>query len=337
MNNNNNIDFVIPWVDGNDLTWQKDLLAHQKIDGDKKISRFRDWDNLKYLFRAFEEFTPWVNKIYFITYGHVPKWLNLKNEKLVIVKHEDYMDKNNLPIFNSHPIEINMHRIKGLSEQFVYFNDDTFILKKLNKEVFFKNNLPVNVALLGIMKHNYKEHPNSNNLKIINKHTMLKKHTIIFSNLHKWFYLKYGFKILRTLLLLFPLKFTGFKSYHQPQPYLKKTFIEVWKKEEDLLNKVSKTKFRTNSDINQYLFRYWQFITGKFYPDSVKNAYKKRKFKNIRIKNDAIVTAKNIQSKKYQMYCVNDAIINDTDFTYCKDIINQSLHKVLPIKSSFEL
>ena len=70
-----------------------------------------------------------------------PSWLNVANEKIVVVKHEDFIPKEYLPTFNSHTIELNLHRIKGLSEYFIYFNDDTFILDKLQEKDFFKNGL----------------------------------------------------------------------------------------------------------------------------------------------------------------------------------------------------
>ena len=49
---------------------------------------------LKYLFRGIEEFAPWVNKIYFVTYGHLPSFLNLNAEKLVVVNHKGFFQKN---------------------------------------------------------------------------------------------------------------------------------------------------------------------------------------------------------------------------------------------------
>lgn len=39
---------------------------------DNRVIRYRDWENLKYWFRGVETFAPWVNKVYFITYGHIP-------------------------------------------------------------------------------------------------------------------------------------------------------------------------------------------------------------------------------------------------------------------------
>ena len=140
--NNEKIDFVILWVDGNDKAWLEEKNKYLNIKGDSGKNRFRDWDNLQYIFRGIEKHADWVNKIFFITWGHLPKWLNTDNPKLRIVKHEEFIPKEYLPTFNSNVIELNLHRIKDLSEKFVLFNDDLFILKDLKKEDFFKSNLP---------------------------------------------------------------------------------------------------------------------------------------------------------------------------------------------------
>ena len=140
---NEKIDFVITWVDGSDKKWLEEKRKYDNsIDVDDSINRYRDWDNLKYWFRGVEKFAPWVNKIYFITYGHLPKFLNTSHEKLVIVNHEDFIDKKNLPLFNSNAIEFNLKNINDLSENFVLFSDDVFILDKVKTTDFFKNDLP---------------------------------------------------------------------------------------------------------------------------------------------------------------------------------------------------
>ncbi len=195
------IDFVLTWVDGNDPKWIKDFNEYKGIVGDTRVARYRDWDNLQYLFRAFEEFTPWVNKIYFVTYGHLPKWLNVNHPKLVIVKHEDYLEKENLPVFNSHALEINFHKIKELSDKFVYFNDDTFITKKLSSERFFKNGLPVNTAIGNVMHQGDISHIICNNIDVINKH--FDKYSVIKKHFFKWFNLKYGFHRLSSASTIF--------------------------------------------------------------------------------------------------------------------------------------
>ena len=169
------IDFVIAWVDGNDSDWLKEKAKYEpNIDKstDNTDARYRDWDNLRYWFRAVEKYAPWVRKIHFLTWGHIPSWLDTNNPKLHIVNHKDYIPKEYLPTFNSHTIELNMHRIKGLSEQFVYFNDDMFLTKNVSEDDFFKNGLPLDLFALDAIYFSPDSAGayNGNDLEIINKH-----------------------------------------------------------------------------------------------------------------------------------------------------------------------
>ena len=144
------IDFVIIWVDGNDREWQAEKARYdgKTVTNANSEVRFRDWDNLQYWFRGVERFAPWVNKIHFVTWGHLPKWLDTSNPKLNIVKHSDFIPEEYLPTFSSHTIELNLHRIEGLAEQFVYFNDDIFINAPVKPEDFFKEGLPLDVGAI---------------------------------------------------------------------------------------------------------------------------------------------------------------------------------------------
>lgn len=347
------IDFVIPWVDGSDPAWQKDFSKYSPANKIlNTVSRFKDWDNLQYIFRAFEEFTPWVNKIFFITYGHLPSWLNTDHPKLAIIKHSDYIPKEHLPVFSSHAIELNLHRIENLSEHFVYFNDDSFLLKKLYPVDFFKNSLPVDIAVLDTMHDGLIGHIVLNNIDIINKnfnrhvHPELSKKNVILKNFFKWFYLGYGLKSLQTLFLLKWKGHTGFIGNHHPQPYLKSTILEVWAKEHEKLWQTSASKFRDNQDVNQYLFRYWQLVTGQFTPGKYKDFSTKRKHVEVRTLSDALNVARDIRSKRYKMYCINDATskgrytkedISNEDFRKSKLAIKNALEEILPKKSFYEL
>ena len=100
----------------NDPKWKADFSKYsgRKENTKNGVSeaRFRDNGFLRYWFRGVEKFAPWVNKIYFVTWGHVPKWLNTAHEKIQIVKHEDFMAPAYLPTFNINSIELNLHRIK---------------------------------------------------------------------------------------------------------------------------------------------------------------------------------------------------------------------------------
>lgn len=328
------IDFVITWVDGNDPAWQSERSKYtQNNSGDKRTVRYRDWDNLMYWFRGIEKFAPWVSKIHFITWGHVPEWLDTNNPKINIVKHEDFIPSEYLPTFNSHTIEFNMHRIKGLSEKFVYFNDDMFIIRDMKEKDFFRNNLPCDTATICPLIASFR---NSiigitlNNMEIIN--TTFKKNEVIAHNFFKWFNPVYKRGNFYTLVLLPWRKFAGFKNHHLPIPYLKSTFNEVWEKEGEVINKTCLFKFRNKENINHWLMRYWQFATGKFTPRSVDTGFCFSLTNN----NDTVFEA--IRKQKYKMICVND---NDSDpivdFDKEKELLKQAFRYILSDKSSFEL
>ena len=136
------IDFVITWVNGSDPAWQAERAKYKCESADASDVRYRGWGLLRYWFRGIETFAPWVRKIHFVTWGHVPDWLITDHPKIHIVKHEDFIPKEYLPTFNSRTIELFFHRIPDLSERFVYFNDDMFLTKPVKPEDFFRNGLP---------------------------------------------------------------------------------------------------------------------------------------------------------------------------------------------------
>jgi len=327
------IDFVLTWVDGSDPAWVEEFNKY--VPDNKAIDtsdeRYRDWDNLQYWFRGIEEFAPWVNKIYFVTWGHVPKWLNTNHPKLNIVKHEDYMDKNNLPVFNSHPIEINLHKIKGLSEHFVYFNDDMFLISPVVKTRFFKNGLPRDLAVSDVISIGGIEHILINNLRIINQHFSKKRQ--IKKNLTKWFNPRNGLFNLKTILLSPWKYFSGFFDPHQAQAFLKSTLEDVWKQEIDILEETSRSRFRKNTDVNQYLFRYWQLVSGNFIPVSIRDS----KYIDIKNTTHCLDASESIIKQQYSLMCFNDKLDENIDFEEAKQIINSALEKILPQKSSYEI
>jgi len=221
------IDFVIPWVDSADSEWQ--VAFHQYAetkDGDKRTSRYRDWGNLRYIFRGFETFTPWVRMVHFVTWGHLPAWLNINHPKLKIVNHSDFLDENDLPVFNCNPIEVNLHRIKGLSDRFVYFNDDTFLLKPVSQQYFFKKGLPRDMLVFNAIFMDTISHIRLNDIQIVN--SKFRKRAVLLKHFSKIFNFRYGLHQLRSVLLLPWPQITGFYDTHQPQPFLKGNFDAVW-------------------------------------------------------------------------------------------------------------
>lgn len=325
---NDKIDFVITWVDGNDPKWQKEKAKYcPSKNSDSRSIRYRDWENLRYWFRGVEKFAPWVNKIHFVTWGHIPEWLNTNHPKLNIVKHEDFIPKKYLPTFNCNPLEVNLHRIKGLSEQFVYFNDDMFILGPVSEENFFSNGKPKETAVLnGPVGRDYTYYSIvDNDIRLINKYFSKND---IKNNLKNFVNLKYGFRNLRTLLAMPWQRIIGFQETHHATPLLKSTYKKIWQLEGEKLEQTTSHKFRSEDDYNQYLFKYWQFCDGEFAPT-------KNKKKSITPLDENTDIKKSIKPKKYPLINFNDSEGN-RDFEATKQAVLDILDKILPDKSSFE-
>lgn len=332
---NEKIDFVIMWVDGSDPKWleEKNKYSAEKIDVTNSIVRYRDMNVLKYWFRAVEKYTPWVNKIHFVTWGHVPEWLDVSNPKINIVKHEDFIPKKYLPVFSANPIELNLHHIKGLAEQFVLFNDDVFIMNELSPEFFFKNGLPCDSWKENPIKtedadDNFIDHIVINDLFVINKN--FDKRTTIKNNFSKVFNLKYGKRNIRYLMLYRWRYFCGFDVNHVAFSYLKSTYKDIWEKEYKLLDKTCQNKFRTVFDLNQWVLNWWQLAQGKF---SVKSHKKIGQYYNLGTNNENLFNY--MRSPKATIVCINDTN-NNYDFDKATSELIEVFEEKLSEKSSFE-
>lgn len=134
------IDFVVTWVDDSDSNWQSKRNQHSNVKSKSNVAKttFREWGAFRYWFQGVEKNAPWVNKIYLVTDHQSPKWLNKNNNKIALVNHDDYIHKDTLPTFNTNAITARMHKIPGLSNKFVYFNDDMYILNPVKPTDFLK-------------------------------------------------------------------------------------------------------------------------------------------------------------------------------------------------------
>lgn len=135
------IDLVYTWVDGNDPVW---IERHAKFcciatdnDGSNCKGRYCNNDELKYSLRSIEQYAPWIRKIFIITDNQVPEWLDTSNPKIEIIDHTLIMAKESLPCYNSMTIEHYIKNIPGLSEHFLYANDDTFLNRETKPTDFF--------------------------------------------------------------------------------------------------------------------------------------------------------------------------------------------------------
>ncbi len=333
------IDCVVIWVDGADPEWRKSKNSYldcvSRITNDDGEERYRDLGVLKYLFRGIETNMPWVRNVYFVTCGQTPDWMNTDNPRLKLVNHKDFIPHEYLPTFSSHPIELNLHRICDLSDEFVYFNDDMFVIRETKETDFFKGGLPCDTAVFNAiaMEKTEKEFRflmPINNIEIINKH--FNKSECIKKNWNKYFNLKYGKDMIRTICLNPWVHFTGFYNYHFPYSITKRVLNELWEKEPEVLDRTCSHRFRDSNDVNIWLASYWQYASGAFSP------------RNPRIghltcvsddqDNNAVVY-NHIRAKKSKIIVINDTIEKADSNVIRKELI-EAFDSILPNKSSFE-
>lgn len=335
------IDFVVTWLDSSDPIWQDQYRIYKNLglEGDQSESRFRDWDLFRYWFRAIENYAPWVNKVFLVTNGKYPDWINKKHPKLVLIKHSDYIPEKFLPTFNSCTIELHMNKIPGLSEHFVYFNDDSFLNSFIEPEYYFKEGLPCDsnaetVFNVPIYDNDYKFgiYPSIlTNIGVINGH--FNRWKTVRKSKKRWFGLHLGWRgILLSYYLRRQQRFVGFKWRHYEQPFLKSVFEEAWKEEPDMLNK-SCTRFREEVILNPYFFRYWQFATNKFYPVKLTSGI------NIRIQKENIQQILSaLHNENIKSLCLNDTpFCKAEDFEAIRYILHSEFEKKFPYKSQYEI
>ena len=367
------IDFVVTWVAGSDEEWLAEKRAFaeshsfikkpssttnrtfaenqpsiknqpslEKPRFDSSDLRFRnDFDFLKYWFRGIEKFAPWVNQIFFVTAGHLPDWLNLQHPKLKIIRHSDFIPQEFLPTFNSHTIENNLHRIAELSEDFVYFNDDFYLLRKTRPEDFFKEGqyqgktqlLPRAFFAENILINNPSRdifpYIQMNNMALINQ--TYDKRNFYKTHRTKAFNIKYGVLNLRNLLLQPWREFSLLYDPHCAIAYKKSTFQAVWQKHNKELTETSLRRFRSDRDVSHLVFYYTQLLDGKFIPRSANFSHHTMLSKD---EKQNLQIIRMVESQKYHILCINDGEVKDPVKT--RIALTAAFDEILPEKSIFE-
>ena len=235
------IDLVYTWVDGNDPKWQARkndaLRAAGKVPpAATAANRFDDNDELKYSLRSAEKFAPWINHIYIVTDGQRPAWLK-DNPRLTVVDHKDIIPKKCLPLFNSNAIEMFFGFIPGLSEHFLYANDDFFFNRPVKPDFFFdKKGDPI--VIMQEKPWPDKAFAKGDMGRIVARDRLFKQ--FITNSVH-FVYKKTGRKY--NVMLT-----------HAIEPMRKSYFLENFRENEAEILRTTVTPFRADINVNRVLF-----------------------------------------------------------------------------------
>lgn len=337
------VDFVVTWVDGNDPAWKEEKKKYEheagyslnRIDNGKE--RYRDWDIFMYWFRAVEKYAPWVHKVYLVTCGHVPRWINAASPKLEIIRHSDFIPEQYLPTFNTNTIELNLHRIPGLSEHFVYFNDDVFLTAPVSPADFFEEGKPRYCAIAEPLRNNRTNeaylHMHFSNLGLVNALFKGRISKAIQEHPEKWFSYQYGADARVNIQTYDKDYFWGMYVSHVAYPCIRSTMERMWKDAYGEMDEVCRHRFRTARDYTLHIAAFWDMVEGNFMP--IPKGYFGKNYVCIPKNMDAISEA--ILNRKYRMICLNDTpIVQDEDYRTIKVELKDIFEKALPEKSAFE-
>lgn len=330
------IDIVIPWVDGEDPIWKKkkekytsknEPKAEESYDGPM---RYRDYGTLKYLLRSIAQNASWVNRVFLVTDNQVPEWLNTRCPQLKVVDHTDFIPERYLPTFNTNAIELNVHRIKDLSEHFILLNDDMLFNDVTQREDFFVQGMPVDNMILSVIpSQNDFSHILLNNMLIINKY--FDKNDVIKNNWKKLFSFRNKAYMVRTMLSIPWTGINGFYNPHQGIPYTKSSFKRIWSMEESMLDSTCLHKSRSSEDVSDWVIRYYQLCSGKFVTGNPSNS----QYYDL---NQIDELKKELTTKKrHKFICIND-VDDEKSFDQQNSVmLNNFLEARFPTKSKFEL
>lgn len=310
------IDVVYTWVNDDDVDWQsRKRQASGLIDEEAvnvtalNVSRFANRDELKYSLRSIEAYASWVNHIYIVTDQQVPDWLNTEHPKITVVDHRDlFTDPSVLPVFNSHAIESQLHHIPGLSEQYLYMNDDVFFMRPVSPELFFTGNglskfFPSR-ASLDIQE------PSPRDLPVLSaaKHGrefMLKQHGRTVTN----------------------------KFKHTPHPQLRSVLEEMEAEYPDLFRAVASSKFRSPDDysIASSLYHYHAFAKQRAVVGGIAYDYL-----DIASPRAALRLEWFSYQARLDVVCLNDTDVGAASQKQVSKLLTDFLDTRFSIESSFE-
>ena len=201
-----------------------------------------------------------------------------------------------------------------------------FLINKVSPEDFFKDNLPCDLAVLGVVLPQDEPITGTifNDIKIINR--FFCKTDLTIRQWRKVLCFCYGKLLIRTICLYPFSKHTGFYDPHLGLSFTKELFNEVWEKVPNELAATCRNKFRKPQDYNVWLMRYWNLAKGDFVPRKLIGQY-------FEIGDKKLIPY--IRYQKGRMVCCND-VRDDLDFVMEKQKLTEAFVSILPEKSQFE-
>ncbi|QOV37272.1 stealth family protein [Streptomyces ferrugineus] len=308
------VDAVYTWVDGDDPAMAAKRRAHQQLSPnaiaarETGASRYTSHDELKYALRSLEMYAGFIRHVYLVTDSQIPTWLAPNAAGLTVVDHRDILPPGALPVFNSHAIESRLHHIPGLSEHYLYFNDDVFINRPVEAEHFFHGNgiarIPLSPLKLGVgAPHPLEPAPNS------------------------------AGKNAREVISRFHGRHITHKSLHTPHPQLLSVMREMESLGIEELKQTSYSRFRSTSDVApaSTLHHHWAMATGRAVPADYRFRYVQLGTPDMHRRLARLAAGEDVD-----FFCLNDVDTAPEARPEAEAAIRTFLERKYPFPSRFE-
>ena len=296
------MDYVLPFVDSNDPVWRaqyRQINISDYVDD----SRYRPFTTLKYAFRSVAANMPFIDRIVLIvsTDSQVPAWVN--RDKVRVITHDQFMPAEHIPTFSSSAIESDMWRIDGLTERFVYGNDDCFAMRPMKETDFFDGNLPrLNFAASDFHEMNI--------FRISCRNGMdMAADAAGHERTDQW-----------TLL----------KPQHCMRGVLNRHMKEIGRLCGDKIDKTVTIR-RHQWNVTGYIYDYYAMYLGEY-------AEFKKTYTYIRIDNDFTAVTDLIDNPQTDLLCINDAgDLDGEHYDAACAALSASFERLFPTRCQYEL
>lgn len=293
------MDIVITYVDGRDPEWQADYA--RCIGKEVLTKRYRDWGTLPYLFRGINECLPFAVRVFLVvsSKSQIPAWINRKNVNVIC--HHEFIPSEFLPVFNSTAIEMFLHKIEGLGEEFIYFNDDFFPLQRCEPSDFFMDGRAA---------------------------THMAYHLCTFSNLFRM-HTKRSDRLARKAAGISKSLFYV-RPQHTCAPMIRSVSAEMYDRCTDEIH-ASVSPLRTPYNYNQYVYTDYAHFIGRTFHQRISNQHISLSVASPRKIREAIL------HPKHKIACINDVEMSNERFQRIHAAMHDAFSERFPRKSKYEL
>ncbi len=307
------IDMVFSWVDGTSTEFQRARALRMKTyvvgDGDDSEARYRQIDELKYALRSVYIYAPWIRRIFIVTDSPRPSWLAEHPSVTMVRSEEFFADPDVLPTHNSHAVESQLHRIEGLSEHFLYSNDDMFFGRPVRPDMFFS---PGGVT------------------KFIEATTRigLGEPDAARSGFEN------GARVNRALLHRRFGRVTTRHLEHAATPLRRSVLAELEREFPEDFRRTAASAFRSSTDISvtNSLYHYFALMTGR----AVVQAQARVKYVETTLSNAQGEMDKLLRRRNFDFFCLNDGSRPEISVTKRTRTLTSFLERYFSIPASWE-